>query len=162
MALEAAGVANEDFEDRQGPAFLGQLLRHVEGRGQGHHGVEGGVVLAAEGAGVGQGGGGGELGQVGAVAQAFDQERQEFVGAGLLHEGDERVEFAEGEAVGRVVGAECAGEQVGGQGGADAGDEHSAAHVFQKGSAVALHGIILTRGVRGRRFLARPAAGMGE
>ena len=163
VALEAGRVAVEDFEDRQRPAFLGQLLRHVEGRGEGHHGVEGGVVLAAEGAGVGQGGGGGELRQVGAVAQALGQQRLEFVGRRLLHQRDERIELAEGQPVGGFVGAEPAGEEVGDQGRADAGDEHASSHVLQKGSAIGVHwGRPPRGGGVDRRSLARPAAGMGR
>ena len=40
---------------RAAPLRLGQLLRHLVGGGQGHQGVVAVVVLAAEGAGVGQG-----------------------------------------------------------------------------------------------------------
>ena len=86
VALEAGSVAVEDFEDRQRLAFLRQFLRHVVRGSEGHHGVEGGVVLAAEGAGVGQGGCRRERFQVVAVLQAFDQQRLEFVGRRLLHE----------------------------------------------------------------------------
>ena len=64
-------------------------------------------------------------------ASFFDRRRQQLVRRGVADELDERVEVAEGEAVGVVVGAQAAEAEVGGEPGAEAGHEHPLADVSQ-------------------------------
>src|SRR5262249_22228795 len=92
-----------------------------------------------KGAGVGQGGSGHQLSEVGALLQAFDQQRQQFVGGGLLHQADKRFELAEGEYFGLVCGVGQAKTEGAGEGRADAGDDHALADVGEKVTACSVH-----------------------
>ena len=127
------GIAVEHFHDGQCPPRLGQLARHLVGRSQRHDRVVAVVILTAERAGVGQGGGRHQLAEIGSGIDPLDDGRQEPVGGRLLHQGHQRLHRPERQAFGRTGGQGSRGQaQVMGQGRAHAGDQHASAHVRQE------------------------------
>ncbi len=102
--LDAVGIAIEHLQDGQRPLGRRQIERHVPGGGQGHERMEADVVLSAERAGIGQRGGRHELAGLDAVLHLLDQDRQQLVGRGVLHQADQRLQFAEGEKAFAIVG----------------------------------------------------------
>ena len=74
--LNAIGISVEHFEDWQRLRFGGQLLRHVQCRPERHHGMKTDVILAAEGARIGERSRGGQAPQIGPRTQLLHQCRQ--------------------------------------------------------------------------------------
>ena len=140
--LNVVGIAVEHLQDRQGPLRLGQLARHLVGRHQSHERVVAVVILAAEGAGVGQRGGGHQPAEVLAGLDPLDDGRKQPVDRGLLHQGHQRLHRPERQTARRVVRQGGRSQpQVLGQDRAHAGDQHAPAHVREKLTTVtAIHG----------------------
>ena len=127
------------LDDRQRPLGLGQLARHVERRGEGHHGVEAHVVFAAEGAGVGQGGGGDQAFQLGALLELIDDQADDLGGRSFLHQRDQRLDGPELETLGLVAGPDRGQPHVGRGRRTHGGHQHPAPHVGQEFPPVASH-----------------------
>ena len=132
VLLNPACVAVEHLEHGKRTAGVGQFHRHVVGRGQGHHRVEAHVVLAAEGPRVGQGSRRDQLAEIRAGSQPSDQERQQPIGRGLLHHIDKRLQRAEGEPLGPLLGRGLRKPQFDGRAVPDRGNQHPAAHLRKK------------------------------
>ena len=98
QALNVIGVAIEDLQKRQGLMGCGKLARHLEGRDERHDRVVALVVLAAEGAGVGQRRGRDQTVEWLAAMDPLDHGGKQAVDRGVLHEGDKRLERPEGQA----------------------------------------------------------------
>ena len=137
--LNPARIANHHLDDRQWAPGLGQLARHVERRGEGHHGVEAHVVFAAEGAGVGQGGGGDQAFQLGALLELLDDQADDLGGRSFLHERDQRLDGPELETLGLVAGPDRGQPHVGRGRRPHGGHEHPAPDVGQEFPPVASH-----------------------
>ena len=102
--LHGGGVAVEDLEHRQRRPILRQFPGHVMGRHQGHEGVIAVVILAAERAGVGQGGGRHQCVQADAGFQLLHEDRQQFVGGRFLDKRHKRLAVSEGQGFGAFRG----------------------------------------------------------
>src|SRR5581483_11097052 len=98
--------------------FLRQLLRHLISGRQCHKRVIAVVIVSAEGAGVGQGGGSDNRAQIGARFQFFHDERQQFVGRRLFQQRHQRLAAAEDQPILGIGGQGRGQPQIGRQGGA--------------------------------------------
>ena len=131
--LNVAGVAVEDFQDRQRALRLGQFTGHLVRRHQRHDRVVAIVILAAEPSGVGQSAGRHQLAEIGAGLHPFEDGRQKPIRGCLLHQGHQRLHRTERQAFGVSGGQGGRGQaQVLGDRRAHAGDQHAPAHVRQK------------------------------
>jgi hypothetical protein len=134
--VAARRVSVQDLQHRQRPALLGQFAGHLVRRHEGHEVVKPVVVSSAKVTGVGQGARRHEGLQVRAPFQLVHQDGEQLFGGRILHQRHQRFAVAEQKTFGRFLGKRARNAQVGGQGRADAGDQHPFAHVREKVTAI--------------------------
>ena len=133
--LDSVAIAIKNLEHRQRLQIGGQFLRHVQRRGQGHHGVKPDVVFTAKSARIGERRGRRQPAQVRARTQLLDQRGQQAVERRFLHQAHQRLQRAESQRVCALLGKSGGESESGGDLGTDGGDQHAATDLSQKFSA---------------------------
>ena len=101
--LNAIGIPVKHLEDRQRLPFGRKLQGHVQRRGQGHHGMESDIVLAAKRARIGQRARRDEPPQVRARPQLLRQCGQQTVDRRFLHQANQRFQRAKHECLLEII-----------------------------------------------------------
>ena len=131
--LNVVGIAVEDLQNRHCLLRVRHLARHLVRRHECHQGVIALVIVAAERAGVGEGGGGYQPAEVFTGADLVDDGRKQPIDRGVLHECDQRLDRAESEtARGIIRQGRGSQSKILGDNRAHAGDQHASAHICEK------------------------------
>ena len=153
--VEPVAVAHQHLHHGQRPPLrIGLLHRHVVGGGQRHERVEALVVVTAKGSRVDECGRTDQLFQVGAGFELLQHRGEKLVRRRVLQQANERVELAEREVLGFVLGVETE-PQIRGDDGTQGRGEHTAANIVKQFAASELRHGETSMGKEGENRISR-------